>query len=117
LRFCIQAERLGDSLRGPRARRREDDRREVLRGDVRLPEQSLPHLAEDAGVAVLRLERAREALRKLLLARPPRAEELIRDRVRRDHLGTSGVVAEEHRGPRVAVALLDRGLRLAEPAI
>src|SRR5205814_697760 len=80
-------ERLHDRLRRARAGRGEDDGGERLRRDLGPGEHTLQRLAEDAAVAVPGLERARDALRKLLLPRPPCAQELVRDRMRGDHLG------------------------------
>src|SRR5439155_1671274 len=112
----IEAERLGDRLRRARAGGGEDDGGEGLGRDLRLGEHAFHRLAEDAAVAVFGLERAREALRELLLPRPPRAEKLVRDRVRGDHLGPPRAAAEQHRRAGVAVALLDARVRLAQLA-
>src|SRR5207245_6897469 len=94
-----------------------DDRAAVRGRDPRLREHALHRLAEDAAVAVAGLERAREAPREFLLPRPPRAQELVRDRVRGDHLDALRPPAEEHRRARIAVALLGDRVGLAQPAL
>src|SRR5213078_5369505 len=111
----IEAERLRDRLRRARAGRGEDDGGERLRRDLGPGEHTLQRLAEDAAVAVPGLERARDALRKLLLPRPPCAQELVRDRMRGDHLGPPRAAAEQHGRARIAVALLRDRVGLAQP--
>src|SRR5947199_2975710 len=113
----IETERPGDRLRRAWAGGGKDDGGEGLRRDLGLGEHALHRLAEDAAVAVCGLERARAAPRELLLPRPPRAEELVCDRVRGDHLGPSRAAAEQHRRAGIAVALLDGRVGLAEAAL
>src|SRR5262249_57206894 len=104
LALRMEAEGLRDRERGARARRRQDDRREPARLDLRLREHALHHLGQGAAVAELRLKGAGEAARELLLAGAPRAEELLGHGVRRDDLRPPRLVAEEDRRPRAAAA-------------